>query len=198
MIVITDDEEENDKSDVIIINSNSSSSSSSSSDGEDMSTTMRQIDRIVDRGESMVNEQRFNVAVESAAVQYACDEASLIFLFKKTRKRPASNDDDIAWMITVKQHKSSGVSPASTEVPSYTEDVVDSPESPDVRMSSEECNIVIEDAMIQKIISACQSSRLSLETMTYNVCQDVAATIMSSEWQKDLRRDIQRIEPHLK
>ena len=107
--------------------------------------------------------------------------------------------------MTVKHHKSSGVSPASTEVPSYPEgcplswpqddsskspdegmscdkDVaVDSPESPDARMSSEECNIVIEDAMIQKIISECQSSRLSLETMTYNVCQDVATTIMSGK-----------------
>ena len=74
MIVITDDEEEKeDKSDVIIINNSGSSGSSS---GEDM--TMRQIDRIVDRGESMVLEQRFNVAVESAAVQYACDEVSRV------------------------------------------------------------------------------------------------------------------------
>ena len=76
MIVITDDEEEKkDKSDVIIINSSSSSSSSS---GEDMTMTMRQIDRIVDRGESMVNEQKFNVAVEGAAVQYACDEVNRV------------------------------------------------------------------------------------------------------------------------
>ena len=77
MIVITDDEEDNDKSDVIIINS-SNSSSNSSSDGEDMSPTMHQIDRIADRADSMVNEQRFNVAVESAAVQYACDEVSRV------------------------------------------------------------------------------------------------------------------------
>ena len=39
---------------------------------------LRQIDRIVDRGESMVIELRFNVAVENAAVQYACDEVSRI------------------------------------------------------------------------------------------------------------------------
>ncbi|KAI0242720.1 hypothetical protein LSAT2_011570, partial [Lamellibrachia satsuma] len=32
----------------------------------------------VDRGDSMINEQRFNVAVESAAVQYACDEVSRV------------------------------------------------------------------------------------------------------------------------
>ena len=75
MIVITDDEEEKkDKSDVIIINSSSSSSSSS----EDMTMTLCQIDRIVDRGESMVIEQKFNVAVEGAAVQYACDEVSRV------------------------------------------------------------------------------------------------------------------------
>ena len=40
--------------------------------------TLRQIDRTVDHGESMVIEQRFNAAVENAAVQYACDEVNRI------------------------------------------------------------------------------------------------------------------------
>ena len=79
LVVITDDEEEEDRPDVIFINSSrGSSSSSSSSSGEDMTMTLRKIDRIVDRGESMVIEQKFNIAVENAAVQYACDEVSRI------------------------------------------------------------------------------------------------------------------------
>ena len=67
LIVITDDEEEEDRPDVVFINSSRSS-------GEDMTMTLHKIDRIVDRGESMVIEQKFNIAVENAAVQYACDE----------------------------------------------------------------------------------------------------------------------------
>ena len=60
MILITDDEE--DKEDVIIINN--SDNSSGSNNGEDMTKTIRQIDKIVDRSESMILEQRFNAAVE--------------------------------------------------------------------------------------------------------------------------------------
>ena len=89
MILITDDEEE--KEDVIIINN---SDSSCSSNGEDMTMTIHQIDRIVDRGESMVLEQRFNVAVESAAVQYACDEVSRVMNLD-------SNDDYIPSSDTI-------------------------------------------------------------------------------------------------
>ena len=81
MILLTDDEE--DKENVIIINSSSSGSSS----GEDMTKTIRQIDKIVDRSESMILEQRFNAAVERAAVQYACDEVNRIMSLD-------SDDDD--------------------------------------------------------------------------------------------------------
>ena len=95
--------------------------------------------------------------------------------------------------MTIKQQKSSP-SPSDDN----SEVVADSPESPDVLMSSEECDIIIEDAMAQKVVNECQKSRLSLETMIHNVCQDVAVTLMSLEWQKDLQRDIQRNEPHLK
>ena len=68
--MITDDEEEEDRPDVVFV--------SSSSSDEDMTMTVRKIDRIIDRGESMVIEQKFNIAVENAAVQYACDEMSRI------------------------------------------------------------------------------------------------------------------------
>ena len=95
--------------------------------------------------------------------------------------------------MTIKQQKSSP-SPSDDN----SEVVADSPESPDVLMSSEECDIIIEDAMVQKVVNECQKSRLSLETMIHNVCQDVTVTLMSLEWQKDLQRDIQRNEPHLK
>ena len=107
--------------------------------------------------------------------------------------------------MTVKRKSSGQVSPASTEVVSYTEGCPltwsedgDSPESPDMVMTSDEYDVVLEDVMTRKIIIECESSHMSLEAITYNMCQNVAITIMSSEWQKDLRHDIQRIEPHLK
>ena len=90
-LVITDDEEEEDRPDVIFINSSSSSSSS----GEDMTMTLRKIDRVVDRGESMVIEQKFNIAVENAAVQYACDEVSRIM------NLDSENDDYIPSSATI-------------------------------------------------------------------------------------------------
>ena len=99
MIVITDDEEEKkDKSDVINI-----SSSSSTSNGEDMTMTLRQLDRIVDRGESMVIEQMFNVAVENAAVQYACDEVSRIMNLDSDDDYIPSSDTimHILWWLSI-------------------------------------------------------------------------------------------------
>ena len=93
LIVITDDEEEEeeDRPDVVFINSSSSSSSSS----EDMAMTLHKIDRIVDRGESMVIEQKFNIAVENAAVQYACDEVSRVM------NLDSENDDYIPSSATI-------------------------------------------------------------------------------------------------
>ena len=71
VVTISDDE---DRPAVVSINSSSSSSSS----GEDMSMTVRRIDALIDRSESMRIEQKFNTAVENAAVQYACDEVSRV------------------------------------------------------------------------------------------------------------------------
>ena len=89
LIVITDDEEEEDRPDVVFV------SSSRSSRGEDMTMTVRKIDRIVDRGESMVIEQKFNIAVENAAVQYAYDEVSRIM------NLDSENDDYIPSSATI-------------------------------------------------------------------------------------------------
>ena len=89
LIVITDDEEEEDRPDVVFI------SSSSSSSGEDMTMTLHKIDRIVDRGESMVIEQKFNIAVENAAVQYACDEVNRVM------NLDSENDDYIPSSATI-------------------------------------------------------------------------------------------------
>ena len=72
VVTISDDE---DRPAVVSINSSSSSSSSS---GEDMSMTLHRIDALIDRSESMRIEQKFNTAVENAAVQYACDEVSRV------------------------------------------------------------------------------------------------------------------------
>ena len=57
--------------------------------------TLRKIDRIVDRGESMVIEHKFNIAVENAAVQYACDEVSHIM------NLDSENDDYIPSSATI-------------------------------------------------------------------------------------------------
>ena len=79
----TSDEEEDvitlsDDEDRPAVVSSRSSSSSSSSSGEDMTMTVRRIDALIDRSESMRIEQKFNTAVENAAVQYACDEVSRV------------------------------------------------------------------------------------------------------------------------
>ena len=145
-----------------------------------------------------------------------------MYRIKKAYKRAASNDDgDISRLLTVKQKTPGRVLPASSEVASYTEGFPptwsedDSPESPpqtereptspepsiftpDDDMTPDVCDVIFEEVMGRKIIFECQSSRLSLETITHDMCQDVAATIMSSEWQKELRRQIRLIEPHLK
>ena len=72
------------------------------------------------------------------------------------------------------------MSSASTEVASYTEGFPltwpedgDSPESPDAVVTSDECDIVLEVVMARKIIIECESSHMSLETITYNMCQNV-------------------------
>ena len=78
LVVITDDddktEEEEGRSAVV-----SSGGSSGSDDGSDSCMEMvRRIDGIANRAESMYNEQQFNLAVEKAAVEYACSEMGRI------------------------------------------------------------------------------------------------------------------------
>ena len=73
LVVITDDEtEEGDRPAV-------SGSGSGDDDGSDSCMEMvRRIDGIANRAESMYNEQQFNLAVEKAAVEYACAEMARI------------------------------------------------------------------------------------------------------------------------
>ena len=139
---------------------------------------------------------------------------------KKAYKRAASDDDgDTSRILAVKQKTPGRVSPTSSEVLSYTEGFPptwsedDSPESPpqteresenvpifkpDDDMTPDVCDVIFEEIIGHKIIFACRSSRLSLETITHDMCQDVAATIMSTEWQKEIRRQIRLIHPQLK
>ena len=65
------------------------------------------------------------------------------------------------------------------------------PLNPDEVMTQDVCNVIFEEILLRKIILECRNSRLTFETVTCNVCQDVAAVILSTEWQKDLRRPIQ-------
>ena len=71
VVALSDDE---DRPAVVSINNSSSSSSS----GKDMTMTVRRKDALIDRSETMRIDQKFNTAVESAAVQYACDEVNRV------------------------------------------------------------------------------------------------------------------------
>ena len=166
-----------------------------------------------------------------------------MYRIKKAYKRAASGDDgDTSRILAVKQKTPGRVSPASSEVASYTEGFPptwtedDSPESPppterestspapmlyvlpnasvivsphenvaifkpdtpDDDMTPDVCDAIFEEIIGHMIIFACRSSRLSLETVTRDMCQNVAATIMSTEWQKEIRRQIRLIHPQLK
>ena len=65
------------------------------------------------------------------------------------------------------------------------------PLNPDEIMTQDVCNVIFEEVMLRKVILECRNSRLPLETVTRNVCQDVAVTITSTEWQKEVRQQIQ-------
>ena len=65
------------------------------------------------------------------------------------------------------------------------------PFKPNEDMTQDVCDVILEEVIGRKITLECQNSRLSLETTTYNVCQDVAATIISTDWQKEVRRQLQ-------
>ena len=87
LVVITDDEMEENRSDVIIVSSDGSSSGGSDS----CMKTVHRIDRIANRAESMYNEQQFNLAVEKAAVQYACDEMARIMNLDSESDMPSDS-----------------------------------------------------------------------------------------------------------
>ena len=65
------------------------------------------------------------------------------------------------------------------------------PRTPNEDMTQEVCDIIIEEVIGRKITLELQNSRLSLETTTHNVCQDVAVAITSTDWQKEVRRHLQ-------
>ena len=65
------------------------------------------------------------------------------------------------------------------------------PRTPNEDMTQEVCDIILEEVIGRKITLERQNSRLSLEMTTYNVCQDVAVAITSTDWQKEVRRYLQ-------
>ena len=65
------------------------------------------------------------------------------------------------------------------------------PCTPNEDMTQEVCDVILEEVIGRKITLERQNSRLSLETTTYNVCQDVAVAITSTDWQKEVRRHLQ-------
>ena len=66
------------------------------------------------------------------------------------------------------------------------------PHTPNEDMTQEICDIILEEVIGRKITLEHQNSRLSLETTTHNVCQDVAVAITSTDWQKEVRRNLQK------
>ena len=95
LVAITDDDdndktEEGDRPAVIVISSGGSSGSDD--DGNDSCMEMvRRIDGIANRAESMYNEQQFNLAVEKAAVEYACAEMARIVNFDSESDMPSDS-----------------------------------------------------------------------------------------------------------
>ena len=69
------------------------------------------------------------------------------------------------------------------------------PFNPNEDMTQDVCDVIIEEVIARKVILECRNSPLTIETATYNVCQDVASTIISTDWQKEVRR---RLQSHLK
>ena len=65
------------------------------------------------------------------------------------------------------------------------------PRTPNEDMTQEVCDVILEEVIGRKITLERQNSRLSLEMTTHNVCQDVAVTITSTDWQKGVRRHLQ-------
>ena len=65
------------------------------------------------------------------------------------------------------------------------------PRTPNEDMTQEVCDVILEEVIGRKITLERQNSRLSLEKATHNVCQDVAVTITSPDWQKGVRRHLQ-------
>ena len=95
LVVITDDDDDVDKMeenrpDVIVVSSDDSSGSGDDGDDSCMKT-VRRIDRIANRAESMYNEQQFNLAVEKAPVQYSCDEMARIMNLDSESDMPSDS-----------------------------------------------------------------------------------------------------------
>ena len=65
------------------------------------------------------------------------------------------------------------------------------PRTPNEDMTQEVCDVILEEVIGRKITLERQNSRLTLERATHNVCQDVAVTITSTDWQKGVRRHLQ-------
>ena len=105
--------------------------------------------------------------------------------------------------MTVKRHSSGQVQVSpSPEAVSYTEMYTegcpltcsDNDDSSDDDDSPESTDVSKKEVMIRKIIIECESRYMSIETM----CQKVSSAIMTPEWQRNLRHDIQRADSLLK
>ena len=97
LVVITDDDDDNkteegDRPAGIVVSSGGNGGSDDDDDGSDSCMEMvRRIDGIANRAESMYNEQQFNLAVEKAAVEYACAEMARIANLESESDMPSDS-----------------------------------------------------------------------------------------------------------
>ena len=64
-------------------------------------------------------------------------------------------------------------------------------------MDPQVCDLLIEEGIANRIAYNSHRSHLSLDEVTSTICQDIAATILSPEWQQQLKEQIIATNPGL-
>ena len=100
VVVITDDDDKTEEEDRSVVVSSGGSGGSDDDDSDSCMEMVRRIDGIANRAESMYNEQQFNLAVEKAAVEYACAEMARIANLDSESDMPSDSTilHVVSWM----------------------------------------------------------------------------------------------------
>ncbi|KAI0227610.1 hypothetical protein LSAT2_021918, partial [Lamellibrachia satsuma] len=87
------------------------------------------------------------------------------------------------------------VIPAHSDIAFYKPDRP-SHTDPD-EMEPEVCDIIIEEGVANRIAYTCRRSQLTLDEVLTNTCQDITSTMMSPEWQDEIKKQILETNPGL-